>query len=35
MAKLYNVGCSVDDVQPKNEKKFSLDEAQSLVGGYV
>lgn len=35
MAKLYNVGCSVDDVQPKNEKKFSLDEAQALVDGYV
>lgn len=35
MAKLYNVGRSVVDVQPKNEKKFSLDEAQSLVGGYV
>ncbi len=35
MAKLYNVGRSVDEVQPKNGKKFSLEEVQSLVGGHV
>ncbi len=35
MAKLYEVGCTVKEVQPKDGKKFTLKEAQSLVGGYV
>nr|DAV15886.1 MAG TPA: protein of unknown function (DUF3846) [Caudoviricetes sp.] len=35
MAKLYNVGCSVDDVRPNDGKKFSLEEAQALVDGNV
>lgn len=35
MAKLYNIGCSVDDVRANDGKKFSLEEAQALVDGYV
>ena len=35
MAKLYEVGCPVREVQPKVGKKFTLQEAQSLVGGWV
>lgn len=33
--KLYEVGCIVKWVQPKNGEKISLEEAQALVGGYV
>lgn len=33
--KLYEVGCIVKDVQPKNGEKISLEEAQALVDGYV
>lgn len=35
MAKLYEVGCIVKEVQPKDGKKFTLNETQSLVGGWV
>lgn len=35
MAKLYDVCCIVKEVQPKNGKKISLEEAQALVDGYV
>ena len=33
--KLYEVGCIVKEVQPKNGVKITLEEAQALVGGYV
>ena len=33
--KLYEVGCIVRGVQPKSGEKISLEEAQTLVGGYV
>lgn len=33
--KLYEVGCIVKEVHPKNGEKISLEEAQALVGGYV
>ena len=29
--KLYEVGCIVKEVQPKNGEKISLEEAQALV----
>ena len=32
---LYEVGCIVKEVQPKNGVKISLEEAQALVDGYV
>lgn len=35
MAKLYDVGCTEKEVQPKDGKKFTLQEAQALVGGWV
>ena len=31
--KLYEVGCIVKEVQPKNGVKITLEEAQALVGG--
>lgn len=33
--KLYEVGCIVKEVQPKNGEKISLEEVQALVDGYV
>ena len=33
--KLYEVGCIVKEVQPKNGVKITLEEAQALVDGYV
>lgn len=33
--KLYEVGCIVKEVQPKNGVKITLEETQALVGGYV
>lgn len=35
MVKLYEVGCIVKEVQPKNGEKISLEEARALVDGYV
>jgi hypothetical protein len=34
-AKLYKSNGEVNDIKPKNGKTFTLDEVQSLVGGYV
>lgn len=33
--KLYEVGCIIKEVQPKDGVKISLEEAQALIGGYV
>lgn len=33
--KLYEVGCIIKEVQPKNGVKITLEEAQALVDGYV
>lgn len=35
MAKLYKIGYPIREVKPKDGKKFTLQEAQSLVGGFV
>lgn len=38
MAQLYkmlNMALDVVSVQPKNRKKFSLEEVQEIIGGYV
>lgn len=35
MAKLYTVDYKESDVQPKDGEKFTLEEAQAIVGGYV
>lgn len=32
---LYEVGCIVKEVQPKNGVKISLEEAQALVDGFT
>lgn len=33
--KLYEVGCIIKEVQPKDGVKITLEEAQALVDGYV
>ena len=35
MAKLIDIDGEVTQVQPKNESKFTLDELQGYVGGYI
>lgn len=35
MAKLIRPDGTVEDVVPKNGKKFKLEESQALVGGYI
>lgn len=35
MAKLYKTTGEVIEITPKNGKKFTLEEAQEYVGGYV
>jgi hypothetical protein len=35
MARLYKPDGTQEDVQPRDGQKFTLEEAQKLVGGYV
>ena len=37
MAQLYKLldGFRIISVQPRNKKKFSLEEVQEMIGGYV
>ena len=35
MAQIIKVGCKPEDIQPKNGRKFDLDEALNLIGGWV
>lgn len=35
MATLYRTNGTIEDVSPKNGKKFSLEELQKFVGGYI
>lgn len=35
MAQLYRVGEKPQTITPKNGRKFELEEAQGLIGGYI
>lgn len=35
MAKYYEIGQPTREIKPRNGKKFRLEEAQKLVGGWV
>ena len=35
MAKIYKTNGEVLDIEPKNGKDFSLEELQTVVGGYI